>query len=193
MAVAFIMDFEATLEQYDAILADMHLEGRLPPGALFHAAGRGPRGIRVVDVWETPERFEQFSEEAIRPMTAKHGVGEPRLRMVPVEQSRPGPARGATFLQVVVIPGLDRDAFRSLDAQVLPGGEPPAELEFHVNGPLDDDWCVIDTWTSKEARDAFLASRVQPAVQAAGIQAMPQIDDMEIHNTLVPAQAGART
>jgi len=33
------------------------------PGLLVHAAGEGPTGFRVVDVWETEDAFRRFGEK----------------------------------------------------------------------------------------------------------------------------------
>jgi hypothetical protein len=81
MAHCFIMDFEgATTAQYDAVIEEMELNGRLPAHALYHGAGSPDvRNWRVVDVWETPEDFERFAAEKIGPITARHGIGEPRI------------------------------------------------------------------------------------------------------------------
>jgi hypothetical protein len=35
------------------------------PGVLVHAAGQGPNGFRVVDVWESEEAFRRFGETLI--------------------------------------------------------------------------------------------------------------------------------
>ena len=50
----------------------------------------------------------------------------------------------------------------------------------------------MDAWTSKEARDAFLENSIRPAVQAAGLDAMPDSRTSPLHNSLRhPASAGA--
>jgi len=80
MATAFIQDFDgATLDQYDQILEKMDLGGKLPPGAVFHWAAKTDDGLRVVDVWETPEQFQAFAEEKIGPLSQEVGVGEPTV------------------------------------------------------------------------------------------------------------------
>ena len=65
MAVAVEMRFAgATLEQYDEVVSLMGFspEGRGANGGLFHWVTQTADGIRVVDVWDTPEQFESFSE-----------------------------------------------------------------------------------------------------------------------------------
>jgi hypothetical protein len=88
MAVGVVLEFEgATLDQYDQVLERMGLAsgGPGPSGALFHWATGTDNGIRVTDVWESRERFEQFAEEQIGPHTAAVGIpGPPQVTMYDV-------------------------------------------------------------------------------------------------------------
>lgn len=80
MPVAVVLDFNgATLEQYDQVLVLMGLEpgGPGPEGALFHWVTATDDGIRVTDVWETAEQFQQFAEQHIGPFTAQVGIAGP--------------------------------------------------------------------------------------------------------------------
>jgi hypothetical protein len=68
MAVAIDLDFDGgTLEQYDEVarLMDYEPGGAAPPGCLFHWGTLTDRGLRITDVWETKEQFEQYAKEAI--------------------------------------------------------------------------------------------------------------------------------
>jgi hypothetical protein len=47
------------------------------PGLLVHAAGQGATGFRVVDVWESEEAFQRFSEKLIPIMEALGIEGQP--------------------------------------------------------------------------------------------------------------------
>jgi len=83
MPVAIEMDFPgATLAQYDEVIEKMGLtDGGVPPGAIFHWVAETPDGLRVVDVWETREQFEQFAEEQIGPYTREVGIeSEPTMK-----------------------------------------------------------------------------------------------------------------
>ena len=82
MAIAVVMDFEGgTLDQYDRVVDAMGLEhgGPTPPGALFHWVTETEGGLRVTDVWESQEAFQQFAEEQIGPQTAAVGLSEPQM------------------------------------------------------------------------------------------------------------------
>jgi hypothetical protein len=80
MAVAVEMNFKgATLEQYDEVIRLMGLEGGqpAPTGGLFHWVAKTDEGIRVVDVWETKEQFDQFAHDKIGPYTQQVGIPAP--------------------------------------------------------------------------------------------------------------------
>src|SRR6266536_652709 len=165
MSYCFIMDFDGGgSTAYDATMEDMELHGQLPPGALFHGAGASDTGWRVVDVWENAEAFESFAAAKIGPLAGKHGFSAPRIQSFEVHTTRTSEGDRPTFVQVVRFPGLDEAAFDDLDARVT-NQEPPAGCIYHVNGPLDGSWCVVDAWSSKEIRDEFMANKVGPVAQ----------------------------
>lgn len=77
MAIAVQIDFEgATLEQYDEVCGLMGLTpgGPGPVGAISHFATMTDSGLRVVDVWETREQFDQFVQEQIGPFSQQVGL-----------------------------------------------------------------------------------------------------------------------
>jgi hypothetical protein len=77
-----ILDFEGgTLDQYDQVTEKMGLTSdETPPGALFHFVIDTDDGIRVIDVWETPEQFDQFAREQIGPITQEVGMDAPKMQ-----------------------------------------------------------------------------------------------------------------
>ncbi len=80
MPVAVVLDFKgATLEQYDQVIEKMGFEpgGTGAPGGLFHWVAGTDDGIRVTDVWETAELFQQFADERIGPITQQVGIPSP--------------------------------------------------------------------------------------------------------------------
>jgi hypothetical protein len=184
MAAAFILDFEdGTSDQYDGVVEDMQLGGKVVPGALYHGAGATETGWRVVDLWEDEDAFQAFAAEKIGPISQAHGLAEPSIRRVELAEARAGSDAEAQFVQIVTLAGVDGETFNTLNSQVLPDGALPEACTFHVNGAAGADWCVIDFWTSRDARDAFMGERVGPVMQAAGAD-YPQIEDLDLHNTL---------
>jgi hypothetical protein len=188
MAVGFILDFPgATTEQYDGVLKRMDLGGHLPTGAIFHAAGQTPDGLRVVDVWESDEVFQRFADEQIGPHSQAEGIAEPKITRI--EEHRIGDLRDQggdiAFFQVVHL-DLDAEAFDAADSEIRGGpDEWPEGLVFHINGPANGEWIVADGWTSKEIRDRFMEDPVGRVMGERGM-APPTIDEMAVHNTLAP-------
>ncbi len=48
-------------------------------GLLVHAAGEGPNGFRVVDVWSSEDAFRRFGEKLIPILTALGVEGQPEI------------------------------------------------------------------------------------------------------------------
>jgi hypothetical protein len=81
VAVAIVMDFDANLDQYDQVIQRMGFSpgGAGAPGGLFHWVTKTDAGIRVTDVWESREQFDQFAQDKIGPLTAEVGIPAPEL------------------------------------------------------------------------------------------------------------------
>jgi hypothetical protein len=88
MAVGVVMEFAgATLDQYDQVIERMGFSpgGAGAPGGLFHWVTQTDEGIRVTDVWESREQFEQFAQEQIGPYAAEAGIpGPPEISYLEV-------------------------------------------------------------------------------------------------------------
>jgi len=80
VAVAVQLDFKGgTLEQYDEAAERL---GFLPGGPsaraeLFHWVTKTDDGVRVIDVWETREAFEEFLTDKIGMVAPKVGWSFP--------------------------------------------------------------------------------------------------------------------
>ncbi|HEU0023558.1 MAG TPA: hypothetical protein VFQ12_02935 [Thermoleophilaceae bacterium] len=80
MAIGVVLEFKGgTLDQYDQVIERMGLTpgGATPDGALFHWAAGTDDGIRVTDVWESRERFQEFADTQIGPHTQAVGLPGP--------------------------------------------------------------------------------------------------------------------
>jgi hypothetical protein len=193
MSVALVLDFPGgTRQQYDDIVDRMELGGHMAPGGLMHVAGKYEGGWRVIDLWEALEQFEHFRDEKIIPHVAAVGMDPPSVRVLKVENERKGNGEPSALVQCVILPGLDAASFRAVDEKVVVGGEMPPEITFHVNGPFEGGWCVIDGWTSKEAHDRLIESTIKPAMEGAPLQGPPRIEELMVQATIARA-ATART
>ena len=81
MATVMLLHWpEASREQYEQARREVDWEGRTPRGAKFHVAWFGDDGLHVLDLWESREDFQRFSEQRLMPGVQKIGIrGEPRV------------------------------------------------------------------------------------------------------------------
>src|SRR5688572_33449621 len=82
-----------TLEQYDRALKLVRWEEEPAAGGIFHVATHDGDALRVTDIWETPEHFQQFVDQRLMPGVAELGLpGQPVVEMYPAHRIfEPGP------------------------------------------------------------------------------------------------------
>jgi hypothetical protein len=68
---------DMTAELFDAAAEKEGMGPGLPEGCLVHIAGPGPEGWRVVSVWESQEKLQQFVANTLRPVHTELGVDPP--------------------------------------------------------------------------------------------------------------------
>ena len=185
MAVALVLDFPGgTMDQYNQVVERMHLDGRMAPGGLLHVAGSYGSGVRVIDLWDNAEHFIRFRGEQIVPHTQAVGLPAPEVRVLEIDDEKQGNGETPALVQCVIMPGLDRKAFHAADRRIRPNDETPAAITFHVNGPYEGGWCVIDGWTSKAARDEFMETRIRPVFENIPLSGEPTIEDLLVQATM---------
>jgi hypothetical protein len=83
----------------------------------------------------------------------------------------------------VKLPGVSQEQFDKLNEHVLGSGGLADGMIFHSSGPIDEGWGVIDFWESRGQFDAFLESRVKPAIDATGVEMLggPDIKEFPVH------------
>jgi hypothetical protein len=84
MSTVMVMHWpEVTPEQYEEARQKVSWERERPDGGMAHVAWFED-GLRVVDVWESPEHFERFGEERLMPVVkGEIGIeGEPTVSFV---------------------------------------------------------------------------------------------------------------
>ena len=117
-----------TDEQYQAVLDELNLDENPPEGGLLHIATLTPDGLSVVDVWESREAFDIFSNERMMPAVKTAGIeSEPRIEIRPTHN--------------IYAPGLD--VIAQLGASSMPDddeeddSEDSEESEDQVSVPGD--------------------------------------------------------
>ena len=86
MAVLIELEFSGvSARQYDTVDRKVgSRSSKLPEGLLFHSATITDAGLRVVDLWESPEAFERFFERA-QPVIKEVGItGRPDMKTTEV-------------------------------------------------------------------------------------------------------------
>ncbi len=85
--MSFAMGFtptSMTTAKYDEVMRRLEAAGvGMPDGRLYHVCYGDPNGLRVVDVWETMEKFDAFGA-VLLPILSSLGidVGTPDVREV---------------------------------------------------------------------------------------------------------------
>ena len=59
------------------------------------------------------------------------------------------------------------EQYDAMNAEMGVESDQPEGLIFHAAGPIKDGWGIIDFWESRAQFDAFLESRIGPAIAAA--------------------------
>jgi hypothetical protein len=49
----------------------------MPNGGIVHVAGPGPRGWRVIEIWESEEDARKFDQEQVGPILQQVGIQRP--------------------------------------------------------------------------------------------------------------------
>jgi hypothetical protein len=101
MAVGMLLAGEGvTEESYKQLTEAMFgsypmSQDQSPEGLLVHTAGPGDQGWYIYDIWESPEHFQRFAEEKLRPAMESTGAGggaQPQPQFFPIETLVRGPA-----------------------------------------------------------------------------------------------------
>ena len=86
MRVVMIMKWDGvTTAQYEQVRKSVNWEGNKPNGAVFHVAAFGNNALRVTDIWESADDFNNFVQKRLMPGVAQAGIaGQPQVEIYPV-------------------------------------------------------------------------------------------------------------
>ncbi len=81
MATVMLMNWpEVSVEQYQQARKEVNWEGDVPNGAKFHVSWMAEDGFHVLDLWESNEDFEKFTQDRLMPAVQKIGIkGQPKV------------------------------------------------------------------------------------------------------------------
>jgi hypothetical protein len=85
MAIVMIMEWPGfTAAKYDDILRITNIAGDPPAGNTFHVAAMDGDTLRVVDVWQSPEQFEAFTQSRLMAAVQQAGItSQPNIKVLP--------------------------------------------------------------------------------------------------------------
>jgi hypothetical protein len=63
-----------THKEFRAILDEMGVEARPEPGIYQHLSHPTESGMRIIEVWNSQEGFEEFAERRLKPAVTKLGI-----------------------------------------------------------------------------------------------------------------------
>jgi hypothetical protein len=90
MSVVIVNEMDGgSQEMYERVNPRVMPEGKLPEGCQLHIAGPIDGGWRVITVWESEDRFQQFRDERLIPALNEAGEGEriaPNISAKPVHK-----------------------------------------------------------------------------------------------------------
>jgi hypothetical protein len=88
MSVVIVNEIDGGSEElYEKVNPKVMPDGKLPDGCQLHIAGPIENGWRVITVWESEDRFQQFREEKLIPAmreAAEEGRIAPSISADPV-------------------------------------------------------------------------------------------------------------
>lgn len=83
MAVTVMFDFQGlTKGKYEELIQKLIASGSPPVGRMFHTASEKQGGLLVLDVWESPEKFQAFGGVLI-PIAQSLGIAIPEPQVMP--------------------------------------------------------------------------------------------------------------
>lgn len=88
-----------------------------------------------------------------------------------------------TFVQITTAPGLTAELYDAIMESAHGGALSDGEI-FHVAGPADETWYVIDGWESREQCQGSMA-KLMPAFAESGVDPSSfEVREFEIHKLM---------
>jgi len=85
---------------------------------------------------------------------------------------------------LIDLPAVTAEIYDAVIKDMNLGGKVPENAIFHVAGPHEGGWRVVDVWESREAFDQFSRDQITPLLQKHGVSGPPNIQMWDVHNVL---------
>jgi hypothetical protein len=76
-----------TIEQYEQVRDKVRWEEDQPDGGLLHVSAHDGEALRVFDLWESPQQFQEFVDSRLMPGVQAAGIqAEPEVTLCEVHR-----------------------------------------------------------------------------------------------------------
>ncbi|MCE8425778.1 MAG: hypothetical protein J5U17_08385 [Candidatus Methanoperedens sp.] len=83
--IVLIVKWEGfTKDMYEETRKQVDFEGDVPKGLVLHIVTFNDKGIRVSDIWESEEDFNNYARERLMPVTGKLTETQPDMEVYPL-------------------------------------------------------------------------------------------------------------
>ena len=72
--------------------------------------------------------------------------------------------------QLLEFHGGTKEQYHDLHLEVAPEGKLAPGALFHIGGPIENRWRVVNVWESEAAAQTFFRERLLPILQKHGVQ-----------------------
>ncbi len=83
------------------------------------------------------------------------------------------------------VPGFTQEQYDQTIEHLQRGGNTAEGRIFHLAGPMEGGWRVLDVWESQEAVNKFFQEALGPTFQALGFALVQPLQVWPVHNCLI--------
>lgn len=163
----------------------------ITPEFIVHSAGECGNKLRVVNVFESKEAFQQLLAETIKPAFEKAGITPSQAKVRELHNlyigGEAGPGSTAVNMHVK---GGTVDQYDAVMENLFDGGDvagnAPQGLLVHASAPTDEGMWIFDIWQDSDSFQRFAERQLAAATKKVGMpDVAPKI--YLLHNARVRA------
>jgi hypothetical protein len=180
MALLFRFELVTTMtaDRYAQIVRRLEVLGAgAPPGRLYHVAYGSFDRLKVADVWESAQQFQEFGKLLLPTLEEVEIVLlEPDVSQVYniIRPRRPSLEESARLLVMFDPPRMDAGQYNEIIKRLDEAGHgAPPERLYHVSHRVGDDLGIISVWQNEQALRAFF-DRVVRIAGELGLGEIPR-------------------
>lgn len=171
-----------TAADYDRLAAEVRWRENPPPGGRYHISWFTDEGARIVDVWDSAETFDEFTNQRLLPGVAATGLeGEPNIEILPLYdlQIEADPPRDAVVSDGMG--GMPKEVYQAAERAMNWNANPPAGACAHIVAIDGDTIRDVGVWTSSAAIDAFLTGPFADTLAELDVGDPAEFEEEPVH------------